>query len=64
MKDKIIAILTEYPGIRKREIGARLCVSHYSIITLLDEMVREGLLITRNFTDMANMVFYTEYYVK
>ena len=64
MKEQIIAILTEYPGIRKRAIASYLHVHHFEIISLLEEMVRENLLVTRDFRDMANMEFYTEYYVK
>ena len=42
MKEQIINILREHPGLRKREIAGYLCIHHFKIISLLDEMEQEG----------------------
>ena len=64
MKEQILNILREHPGLRKREIAGYLHVHHFKIMALLDEMERDGLLVRMYFTDSANMEFYDEYYAK
>lgn len=63
MKEQIINILREHPGLRKREIAGYLNIYHFKIISLLDEMEQEGLLIRKYHHDPANMEFYDEYYL-
>ena len=64
MKEQIINILHEHPGLRKREIAGYLRIHHFKIIPLLDEMEQEGLVIRKYHHDPANMEFYDEYYVR
>ena len=63
MKEQIINILRNHPGLRKREIAGYLCIHHFKIISLLDEMEQEGLLVRKYHHDPANMEFYDEYYL-
>ena len=63
MKEQIINILREHPGLRKREIAGYLWIQHFKIISLLDEMEQEGLVVKKYHHDPANMEFYDEYYL-
>lgn len=63
MKEKIINILREHPGLRKREIAAYLNYHHFTIITTLYEMEEDGLLRVESVHDTANMEFYDKYFV-
>ena len=63
MKEQIINILWEHPGLRKREIAGYLCIHHLKIISLLDKMEQEGLVVKKYHHDPANMEFYDEYYL-
>ena len=64
MKEQIINILQEHPGLRKREIAGYLHIHHFKIISLLDEMEQEGSLVRKYHHDPANMEFYDKYYVR
>ena len=64
MKEQILNILREHPGLRKREIAGYLHVHHFKIMALLDEMERDGLIVRMYSTDPANMEFYDEYYAR
>ena len=63
MKEKIINILREHPGLRKREIASYLNCHHFTIITTLYEMEEDGLLRVESVHDTANMEFYDKYFV-
>ena len=63
MKEKIINILREHPGLRKREIASYLCCHHFTLITTLYEMEEDGLLKIESIHDTANMEFYDKYFV-
>lgn len=63
MKEKIINILREHPGLRKREIASYLNYHHFTIITTLYEMEEDGLLRVESVHDTANMEFYDKYFV-
>ena len=63
MKEKIINILREHPGLRKREIASYLGCHHFKIISLLYEMEKENLLKVESIHDTANMEFYDKYFV-
>ena len=63
MKEKIINILREHPGLRKREIASYLGCYHFKIISLLYEMEAENLLKTETIHDTANLEFYDKYFV-
>lgn len=64
MKEQILDILRERPGLRKREIAGYLCIHHFKIISLLGRMEQEGLLVSEYHYDPANMEFYDKYYVR
>lgn len=63
MKEKIIEILRDHPGLRKREIAAYVSCHHFTFITLLHEMEEDGLVATKYHHDPAQMEFYDEYYI-
>ena len=63
MKEKIINILREHPGLRKREIASYLSCHHFTLITTLYEMEEDGLLRVESIHDTANMEFYDKYFV-
>lgn len=63
MKEKILNVLCEHPGLRKREIANYLYCHHFTIISLLDEMKKDGLVITKYHHDPAQMEFYDKYYI-
>lgn len=62
MKEQIVNILREYPGLRKREIACYLGCHHFKIISLLYEMESENLVRTERVHDTANMEFYDKYF--
>ena len=62
MKEKIINILREHPGLRKREIAYYLNCHHFTIITTLYEMEDEGLLRVESVHNTASMEFYDKYF--
>lgn len=64
MKEQIIKIISEHPGLRKREIASYLGIHHFKIISLLSEMEKDGLITHENYSDMANMEFYDKYYIR
>ena len=63
MKEQILNILSEHPGLRKREIASYIGIHHFKIISVLSEMEQEGLIIHKNYRDMGNMEFYEKYYI-
>ena len=63
MKEQILNILREHPGLRKREIASYLSIHHFKILSLLDEMETVDHSLVRQYHhDPANMEFYDEYY--
>ena len=64
MKEQIIKIISENPGLRKREIASYLGIHHFKIVSLLNEMEQDGLITHENYRDMANMEFYEKYYIR
>lgn len=63
MKEQIINILREHPGLRKREIASYLGIHHFKIMSLLDEMeMVDHSLVRQYHHDPANMELYDEYY--
>ena len=63
MKEKIIQVLREHPGLRKRQIASYLHCHHFTLITTLYEMEEDGLLKRINVHNTASMEFYEKYYV-
>ena len=63
MKEQILNILRENPGLRKREIASYLGIHHFKIMSLLDEMeMVDHSLVRQYHHDPANREFYDEYY--
>ena len=55
MKNLILGVLREHPtGLRLREIAMYLRVNRFSLIPLLDELRKEGLVNSRQNDDHAN----------
>ena len=63
MKEKLLKIIREHPGLRKREIASYLNCHHFTLITTLHEMEEDGLLRVESVHDTANMEFYDKYFV-
>ena len=64
MKEKLLGIIREKPGLRKRTIFWLANCPIIEGIKALDEMKREGLIRSVYHSDPANMEFYDEWYVK
>lgn len=64
MKEKILNIVAENPGIRRRDIAGKLGVCNAEIITPVFELVREGKLVELLHRDQANFDTYYQYYVE
>ena len=59
MKNQILSVLREHPtGLRLREIAMYLRVNRFSLINLLDELNKEGLVCGRSNEDHANGEYY------
>lgn len=63
MKEKLLKIIREHPGLRKREIASYLNCHHFTIITTLHEMEEDGLVRTVYHHDSAQMEFYDKYFI-
>ena len=63
MKEQIINILREHPGLQKREIASYLRCHHFKIITLLNEMEQAGEVVTVYHHEPEQMEFYDKYYL-
>ena len=64
MKNEIIKVLREHPnGLRLREIAMYLRVNRFSLINLLDELKKEGLIDGRSNEDHANGEYYVIWYL-
>lgn len=59
MKNQVLEILREHhTGLRLREIAMYLRVNRFALITPLDELHKEGLVVGRQNEDHANGEFY------
>ena len=59
MKNQILDVLREHPtGLRLREIAMYLRVNRFSIINIMDEMKKEGIIDGRSNDDHANGEYY------
>ena len=64
MKEKIIKVLREHSnGLRLREIAMYLRVNRFSIINIMDEMKKEGIIDGRSNEDHANGEYYIIWYL-
>ena len=64
MKEKIIEVLAHHPnGLRLREIAMYLRVNRFSIINIMDEMKKEGIIDGRSNEDHANGEYYIIWYL-
>ena len=64
MKEQIVEILREHPnGLRLREIAMYLRVNRFSIINLLDELKKAGIIDGRQNDDHANGEYYIIWYL-
>ena len=64
MKEQIIKIISENPGLRKREIASYLGIQNKKKISRKKKMEQDGLITHENYRDMANMEFYEKYYIR
>ena len=64
MKTEIIEVLRQHHnGLRLREIAMYLRVNRFSLINILDEMKKEGILDGRSNDDHANGEYYIIWYL-
>ena len=63
MKEQIINILREHPGLRKREIASYLRCHHFKILGIMFELEDAGLIKRVSIHDTASMEFYDKWYV-
>ena len=64
MKTEIIEVLRQHPnGLRLREIAMYLRVNRFSIINIMDEMKKEGIIDGRSNDDHANGEYYIIWYL-
>lgn len=63
MEEKIIKLLRERPGLRKRMVASHLRVPVKDIISLMYQMCYEGKLRYEVYKDIPNMEYYEKYYV-
>lgn len=63
MKEQIINILREHPGLRKREIASYMGIHHFKILKAITDLVNEGIIYSVYYNDPANMEFYDKYYL-
>ena len=63
MKEKIIEILREHPGLRKREIASYLDCHHFKILKAMSELKDANLIKSICIHDTASMEFYDKWYV-
>jgi predicted transcriptional regulator len=65
MKEQIRELLTHHPnGLRLREIAMYLRVNRFSLINIMDEMKKEGIIDGRSNDDHANGEYYILWYIK
>ena len=64
MKDQILAIIKDHPGIRLREIAKILRVWNGDVVKPLWELKEEGLVRKECFNDPANLDWYDMWFVK
>lgn len=63
MKEQIIEVLREHPGLRKREIASYLYCHHFKILGAMSELKNAGLIKSISIHDTASMEFYDKWYV-
>ena len=64
MKEQIKELLADHPnGLRVREIAMYLRVNRFSIINIMDEMKKEGIINGRSNEDHANGEYYIIWYL-
>ena len=64
MKEQIKELLAHHPdGLRLREIAMYLRVNRFSIINIMDEMKKEGIINGRPNEDHANGEYYIIWYL-
>lgn len=63
MKEEIIEILREHPGLRKREIAPYLHCHRFKILEAISELEDAGLIKSIRIHDTASMEFYYKWYV-
>ena len=63
MKEQILKVLAEHPGLRKRELALYLPINRMMAVTLMDELEEEGKIKAVYHHDSANLEFYDKYYL-
>jgi len=65
MKDKILTIIQQHPGIRKREISSDLHVwqCNSEFLRAMHDLENAGLIYAFTYKDPANMEFFDKWYL-
>lgn len=64
MKEKLLGIIREKPGLRIREIAGYVGCGNFEVSKLLHELKREGVVYSVYHRDFANMDCYDMWFVK
>ena len=64
MKERLLQIITEHPGLRKREIAsyANVWFLNSEFMNAMYDLQDEGLIRRQTYNDPANMEFYDMWY--
>lgn len=65
MKEEIMRIIAENPGVRKRHIAYLLGIwqCDRTFLRAMIDLEKEGLIFCRSFSDPANMEYYDKWYL-
>ena len=63
MEKKILAYLNRWPGARKRSIARSVRIFSATLIPIMSQMEKDGLIQRVPVKDIANMKFYDKWYL-
>ena len=64
MKAKIIEALRDCPGMRLRELGSYLRVNRFALLNDLDELYKQGIVVSVTVENFVQGEFYARYYLE
>ena len=64
MKEIIIEALRDCPGMRLRELACYLRVNRFSLLNDLDELYKQGIVVSVTVENFVQGEFYAKYYLE
>ena len=64
MKAKIIEALRDCPGMRLRELACYLRVNRFALLNDLDELYKQGIVVSVTVENFVQGEFYAKYYLE